>query len=316
MVVDISAAAKPNTQKYYPTVEFLPGGLLDNPDYRTTSIVMRKIMAKDVEWTMGSTALETQRNASREATHKVTLTNNYYMGVFEVTQAQWALVQTDNPTPSTFSFARDRAMRPVETVCYNEIRNLDNATYLWPSAPNPKSFLGKLRERTRIDFDLPSESQWEFAARAGNGDTKRGDGSVILNTDTDANLDKFGRYGKNGGLVNGAKPVDTCGAENGTAIVGTYRPNDWGLYDTCGNLYEFCLDWFESSISANGGNVNIDPSAPTKTLSGEQGVNRVTRGGNWDSNAGNSRPAFRHYAGPQVKGKYTGFRLYCQGGLR
>ena len=77
MVVDISDGAQPNTQRYYPSVDFLPGGLLANDDYRTTKLVMRKIMAKGVEWTMGSTTLETQRNDSREATHLVTLTNNY-----------------------------------------------------------------------------------------------------------------------------------------------------------------------------------------------------------------------------------------------
>ena len=89
MVVDVSSAAQPNTQKYYPAVDFLPGGILENPDYRTGMLVLRKIMAKDVTWMMGSTTLEggAARNATREATHQVTLTNNYYFGVFPVTQA-------------------------------------------------------------------------------------------------------------------------------------------------------------------------------------------------------------------------------------
>ena len=80
MVVDVSAGAQPNTQKYYPSVEFFPGGILSNQNYRTTKLVMRKIMAKDVEWTMGSTSMESQRETAREATHQVTLTNNYYIG--------------------------------------------------------------------------------------------------------------------------------------------------------------------------------------------------------------------------------------------
>ena len=130
MVVDIAAAAKPNSQRYYPAVDFLPGSIAgqvgsitNNADYRTTSIVMRKIMAKDVEWTMGSTVLEKLRQSTySEDTHKVMLTNNYYMGVFEVTQSQWALVQTDNPTPSWHSNLAYRAMRPVEYVSYDEIR--------------------------------------------------------------------------------------------------------------------------------------------------------------------------------------------------
>ena len=67
MVVDISDGAQQNTQTYYPSVDFLPGGILSNEYYRTTKLVMRKIMAKNVEWTMGSTALEAERQ-SNEAT--------------------------------------------------------------------------------------------------------------------------------------------------------------------------------------------------------------------------------------------------------
>ena len=100
MAVDISAAAQPNTQTYYPSADFVPGGVIANTAYRTTKLLMRKIMAKGVEWTMGSTKLEEQRNASREDTHQVVLTNNYYIGVFPVTQSQWGLIQANNVAPS------------------------------------------------------------------------------------------------------------------------------------------------------------------------------------------------------------------------
>lgn len=335
MVVDISSAAEANTQKYYPSVNFLPGGILSNQDYRTTSLVMRKIMAKNVEWTMGSTTLETQRNAWREATHKVTLTNNYYIGVFLVTQAQWDLIQTSRAAPSYFNNATDRAMRPVEQVCYNEIRNAANSTtantaYDWPANPNPGSFLGLLRTKTGIDFDFPSEAQWEFAARAGNGDTKWGDGSGILNTDKDENLDLLGRYERNGGKVQSGSsytiPAQSCGAENGTAIVGSYAPNDWGLYDTAGNVWEWCLDWYQENIATAkdasdelyGGRVNIDPSNPANYLSGASasGANRVNRGGSWSNAAGNCRPACRSYGTPSTRLVNGGFRLACTAGLQ
>ena len=326
MVVDISAAAQPNTQTYYPAADFVPGGVM-NSIYKTTKLLMRKIMAKDVEWTMGSTTLETQyRQAAREATHQVTLTNNYYIGVYEVTQAQWDLIQPSRTAPSYFNNAVDRAMRPVEQVCYNEIRNSNNsttadATYNWPADPNPNSFLGKLKTKTGIYFDLPSEAQWEFAARAGNGDTKWGDGSGILNADEDANLKLLGRYERNSGKVlNGsyANPAQSCGATNGTAIVGSYAPNDWGIYDMHGNVWEWCLDWYEDNINANGGAVNIDPSAPAKTLSGASGVNRVIRSGSWNSAAGMSRPAYRSLNTPSyLGGLYSiGFRVLCSAGLR
>ena len=321
MVVDISAAAQPNTQKYYPAVDFLPGGILENPNYRTGMLVLRKIMAKDVTWMMGSTTLEggAARNATREATHQVTLTNNYYFGVFPVTQAQWDLMQPSRLAPSYYKNVVDRAMRPVETVSYNEIRSSANhsanAAYNWPAAPNPNSFLGKLRTKTGIDFDLPSEAQWEFAARAGNGDTKWGDGSGVLNNDADANLNQFGRYMYNGGKVqNGtsyAQPAAMCGATNGTAIVGSYAPNSWGIYDTAGNVWEWCLDWFMESITAYGGNVNINPAAPANTLSGAAGTSRVKRGGSWSNAAGYCRPAFRDADVPTNYAINYGFRVIC-----
>jgi formylglycine-generating enzyme required for sulfatase activity len=198
MVVDISAGAKPNTQRYYPAVEFLPGGLFGRDEYRTTQIVMRKIMAKNVTWTMGSTSDETWRSTSgSEDTHRVMLTNNYYIGVFEVTQTQWSLIQSKREWPSNFKNIEYRAKRPVEKVSYNEIRNnsgddnVANPDYDWPIAPNENSFLGLLRSQTGIDFDLPSETQWEFAARAGNGDAKWGDGSRIMNVNEDRNLDRL-----------------------------------------------------------------------------------------------------------------------------
>ena len=325
MVVDLSAAALPGTQRYYPAADFLPGGLLGNDDHRTTSLVLRKILAKGVEWTMGSTPLETQRDAAREATHKVTLANNYYVGVFPVTQAQWDLVQPARPVPSWFNNAVARAMRPVESVSYNEIRNAANATadpaYEWPNDPSPGSFLGLLRAKTGLDFDLPSEAQWEFAARAGNGDTKWGDGSGILNKAADANLDRLGRYERNGGKVlkdggGYADPPRDCGAANGTAPVGSYAPNAWGLHDTAGNVWEWCLDWFEEDISAHGGVVNADPANPAITLSGAPGASRVRRGGSWYSAAGNCRPASRGGNAPVSRTNGIGLRVLCFAGLR
>ena len=324
MAVDITATGGADTQTYYPAADFVPGGVT-NGLYKTTKLLMRKIMAKGVEWTMGSTTLETKRNATREATHQVKLDGNYYIGVYEVTQAQWDLIQPSRLAPSYFNNAADRAMRPVEQVSYNEIRNAANSTtantaYDWPADPNPSSFLGKLRTKTGLDFDLPSEAQWEFAARASNGDTKWGDGSGILNSDADANLDKLGRYERNGGKVlsgsSYVNPAQSCGATNGTAIVGSYAPNDWGLYDTAGNVWEWCLDWYADDITAHGGKVNIDPATPANTLSGASGANRVGRGGSWIFAAGYCRPAFRSYITPSSRVNDYGFRLLCSAGLQ
>ena len=329
MAVDVSAAAQPGTQTYYPAADFVPGGVT-NGLYKTTKLLMRKIMAKGVEWTMGSTTLETQnRQAAREATHQVTLTNNYYIGVYEVTQSQWSQVATNSTISANFT--TERFMRPMEKVCYNEIRLKYNsnaaatadeiANCSWPKKPNPSSFLGLLRSKTGLDFDLPSEAQWEFAARAGNGVGYWNDGSAILNTNPDDNLKLLGRYERNGGKVlSGTSYVDpaaSCGATNGTSIVGSYAPNAWGLYDMHGNVWEWCLDWYADDITAHGGKVNIDPATPANTLSGASGANRVRRGGSWDSAAGSCRPAFRNDGAPTYRYNGSGgFRVLCSAGLQ
>ena len=319
MVVDVSAGAEPNSQRYYTSTNFLPGGLLGNDDYRTTKLVMRKIMAKDVEWAMGSTATETQRTAGNEDAHLVTLPNNYYIGVFPITQSQFKSVATNSASVGFFS--TERSMRAMEEVCFNEIRTTHNvnlgqnaACAAGPitAAPASDSFLGLLNRKTGLDFDLPSEAQWEFAARAGHGNGYWGNGTAIKNTDSDANLSLLGRYRGNGGrtdMSNGA-PITSS-----TAIVGTYLPNDWGLYDVFGNVREVCLDWYEADITGNGGRVNINPANPAQTLSGTTGDKRVARGGSFYADAGGCRPAARSDLDPSARGFNNGFRVICTAGL-
>ena len=105
-------------------------------------------------------------------------------------------------------------------------------------------------------------------------------------------------------------------ATNGTAIVGTYAPNDWGLYDMAGNVYEWCLDWYEDDIAAHGGKVNIDPARPDYTLSGTQGASRSYRGGCWYFTAGSCRSAWRGKSDPAQRMPQNGVRLLCTAGLQ
>lgn len=307
MVVDISKGAQPNTQRYYPSVDHLPGSVLgqtgaitNNPIYKMTMIVMRKIMAKDVIWTMGSTTFDPNRNPhyptiDNESAHHVCLTNNYYIGVFPVTQGQWALIQTEKAKPSYYSGSD----LPVEKVSYNEIRMAANSATAagdaeeWPAAPYAGSFLDLLRTKTGVDFDLPSEAEWEFAARAGNGDSKWGDGSSILKGNTDENLARLGNY-------------QGSGLEK-TTSVGSYKPNDWGLYDVYGNVFEWCLDWYVIDRSSLQGAVNNTDSE----VSGK----RMLRGGSFAYWAPYCRPSCRFAFAPDKDANMIGFRLTCKAGL-
>ena len=326
MVVDISNSATPNTQdarcRYYPSVDFLPGSapgqigaVTNNANFKTSLLVMRKICARDVTWIMGSTALETQRKAEKERSHVVTLTNDYYIGIFELTQGQWAEVVPSRPYPSHFANLTYRAGRPVEKICYNDLRCGDCTASSAPSAagglyPNPPytgAFLDRLRNRTGVDFDLPSDAQWEFACRAGHGDTKYGDGSTILNENTgsDANLARLARY--NG---NNSNPVPNPGANSdvtmGTAIVGSFTPNDWGIYDMLGNAAELCLDKYKEDVSDLGGAVYADVN--------EGKV--IGRGSHYVGNAFQCRPAFRDdYEMNSRARAQLGFRVACRAGL-
>ena len=310
MVVDLSSSATANTEQYYPSVEFLPGGLLSNPAYRTTKLVMRKVMAAGRQWTMGAAS------SGAQAAHTVTLPDNYYIGVFEMTQAQWYQVAGYK----NFQFTTEGAMRPANCVCYNEIRCASGNTRTWaggnwPDPPYAGSFLDKLRNRTGLDLDLPGEAQWEYACRAGHAADEWGTGVRVDGTDTDPNMP--GRHKYNGGYRAGESrdPPLSIGPTNATAIVGSYAPNSWGLYDMHGNVFELCLDWYEDNIVSLGGAVNIDQSASANTLAGQvAGVNRVRRGGSYHVGSNSSRPTQRLGADPAGIAQQWGFRVALYAG--
>ncbi len=310
MVVDITATGGADTQTYYPAADFVPRGVT-NGIYKTTMLLMRKIMAKDVTWTMGSVA-ESGRTEARETPHQVTLTNNYYVGVYEVTQTQWEQITGYNPS----RFKTDQMMRPVEKVSYTDIRQgkgsaataASASAGVYPADPYGESFLGLLRTKTTLDFDLPSEAQWEFAARAGNGEGYWGDGTaIVISSGKDAGLDLLGRYLNNPTSNSTDSPADTIApADGGTAIVGSYAPNAWGLYDVHGNVSELCLDLFVADITGLNGAVNTT-----------SGTTRVSRGGSWREGAVYCRPAYRGDGDPSRRyyGEF-GFRVVCTAGLQ
>ena len=325
----------PGATTFYPAAEFLPkasfkqegAAVTNNPAYKTTKLLMRKIEAAGIEWTMGSTSVETQRTAANETPHLVTLANNYYIGVFQVTQAQYARVMNGG---TAAYFNKEGSMRPMENVSWSEIRTTVNTTtattvspntsYYWPAAPYSGSFLGRLRTNSGLDFDLPSDAEWEFAARSGNYDGFWGDGSPIRNATPDGNLNALGRYRSNnpGGTGTTATFTPTQG---GTDIVGSYNPSSWGLYDMHGNVWEWCLDWFEANVATYGGKVNVDLEAPTKTLSGAEmgsgdAARHVIRGGYWGSTADQCRSANRSWCRGWGRSNGVGFRVACPVGIQ
>ena len=304
MVADISSSAAANTERYYPSVDFLPGGLLGNPAYRTTKLVMRKVMATGIPWTMGTGDNSTS----------VTLTNNYYIGVFEMTQGQFYQIAGYDKS----AFKTEGAMRPANLVYFNELRCASGNTSAWaggnwPNPPYAGSFLDKLRRRTGLDFDLPGEAQWEYACRAGHSVSEWGNGVPIGD-----GSEMPGRHRYNGGFFEGATSwpsTGTTGPTNGLAIVGSYAPNSWGLYDMHGNVFEMCVDWFESSIAALNGRVNVDPENPANTLGGNVvGTKRVRRGGSWHVGASESKSTNRLDMDPAARSECWGFRVICHAG--
>ena len=152
---------------------------------------------------------------------QVTLTRPFFIGVFEVTQKQYELV-----TGATPSF-KQGDMLPVEQVSWNDIRGNCN----WPAdtSVSNNSFMGLLRARTGLAFDLPTEAQWEYACRAGTTNDFNVSGQ---------NMDSLGRYENNGDDERGGSEYWYT-----TTTVGSYLPNDWGLYDMHGNVEEWCLDY-------------------------------------------------------------------------
>jgi len=287
IVVDLSAG--PSAANYpVLTLSAAPDGVWPD-EYRTTKMAFRRIPAGT--FTMGSPEKEIGR-WDDEPQHRVTLTQPFYIGVFEVTQKQWEQVM--GTWPSYFSNKSHRDSRPVEKVSYDAIRGpRDGAN--WPVDGNvdADSFMGRLRSRTGKAFDLPTESQWEYAGRAGTT-TALNSGHSLTNTSSDAHMSVVGRYWHNGGSDN-ERNGDTSG---GSTKVGSYLPNAWGLYDIHGNVWEWCLDWY--------GNYPGTASDPTGAPSGSL---RVLRGGSWSYHANRCRVASRFFYNHRGATGGIGFRV-------
>jgi len=168
----------------------------------------------------------------------------------------------------------------------------------WPanSAVNPDSFFGKLRAKTMLaGLDLPTEAQWEYACRAG-ATTALNSGKALTQVWECPNLAEVGRYLLN---VDSSEGWYYRYEPLGSAVVGSYAPNTWDLYDMHGNVWEWCLDWYEPLSSEPA----VDPKGPAT------GKAHVLRGGDWDDRAKACRAANRGQGGvPSNKNAFFGFR--------
>lgn len=260
LVIDLSGGTSATSYPVTALAAPPEGGWTD--EYKTTKLVLRRIES-------GSYKMN--------GSYDVTISQPFYMGVFEVTQKQYQLVTGSNP-----SYDKGDA-RPVAKVSWETIRGNSD----WPSVMtvDSNSFMGKIRAKTGLTFDLPTEAQWEYACRAGTTSKYNNGG------DTEADLKTLGRYYNNGG------------SSSQHATVGSYLPNVWGLYDMHGNVWEWCLDWYGSLSSGT------EPKGPTS------GSYRVNRGGSWYDSAGSCTSSYRSHH-PLVMGndRGHGFRLACPAG--
>ncbi len=226
-----------------------------NSEYKTDKLVLRRVPAGS--FMMGE----------YPGNRPVTLTKACYVGVFELTDAQWyRIMGTGNASSST----------PKIKVSYNMLRGATNGVpavnwYTTGSDVCPTSFIGCLRTKTGIDdFDLPTDAQWEYCCRAGT-QSYYSDGVSTSAADTNI-LNEIGWWKGNGGITAIQHPV------------GEKAPNAWGLYDTHGNVWEICLDWYVYSL---GTTPVTDPPGPA---SGEK---RVARSGTASLEADGNRTAVR-----------------------
>lgn len=298
MVIDLSAGS--NAEKYEVSyMGEIPDGRWSQ-EYKSTKLVLK--LVPPGTFMMGAREDESFRNYdgnNREVRHKVTLKQPFYMGVFELTQQQYKLITGNNPSYYTGDF------RPVERVSYSDVRG-STLGAKWPEHQqvDATSFLGKLRSRTGVTFDLPTEAQWEYACRAGT-DSSLNSGKDVTGTDSDGKLAEVGRYYNN--------RSDGKGGYDRHTEVGLYLPNAWGFYDMHGNVYEWCLDWWQDNLSTTPAEDPVGRSS---------GSRRVVRGGGWYTGGGYAarcRSAYRtdwaasyninEYDGANHRTDIQGFRV-------
>ncbi len=224
--------------------------------FTVNGISFKMVKVEGGTFTMGASDDDTEAFDREKPAHEVTL-SSYSIGQTEVTQELWQAVMGSNPSEFTGDLSR-----PVEQMSWNDC----------------ETFITKLNEMTGKQFRLPTEAEWEFAARGGN----LSQGYIYAGSNT---IDDVAWYSGN--------------SSSTTHPVATKAPNELGLYDMSGNVWEWCQDWYGAYSSA----AQTNPTGPTS------GSDRVSRGGCWGSLAGGCRVSYRYGSYPSYRDYILGLRL-------
>ena len=216
---------------------------------------IKMVYIKGGEFLMGSPDKEGE--SDEHPKHKVYI-DSFWIGKYEVTQNIWREIMGNNPS----FFKGDKL--PVEKVSWNDVQK----------------FLKRLKEKTGLNFRLPTEAEWEYACKGGNL-------SKGFKYSGSNNADGVSWYWKN--------------SEQKTHPVGLKNPNELGLYDMSGNVFEWCSDWYDGSYYSTSTYKN--PKGPSS------GFNRVDRGGGWMDDKANLRCSNREFWEPTGRFSILGFRL-------
>ncbi|MBR6284015.1 MAG: SUMF1/EgtB/PvdO family nonheme iron enzyme [Muribaculaceae bacterium] len=242
------------------------GGNHDGNTFTVNGVTFNMVSVEGGTFMMGATQEQLgDADSDEKPAHRVTL-SSYSIGETEVTQELWQAVMGDNPSHFTGNL-----QRPVEQVSWNDCQE----------------FITKLNALTGEHFRLPTEAEWEYAARGGN----KSQGYKYAGSNA---LSQVGWYEFN------AEDVGEDSPDYGTHAVATKAPNELGLYDMSGNVWERCSDWHSYTYYDESPEMN--PQGPST------GSYRVARGGAWDYQASRCRVSYRHRAGSDG-GHNVGLRL-------
>lgn len=247
-----------------PEIREPPKPKFENRTFNVNGVLFKMIAVEGGTFMMGSNDSEAERN--EKPIHEVTL-SNYYIGETQVTQELWKAVMGNNPS----HFKGDNL--PVESISWDDCQK----------------FIGKLNRLTGKTFRLPTEAEWEYAARGGQK-------SLGYKYSGSNNIDEVAWYEDNSLTRTGWFGSKR---DQQTHPVATKKANELGIYDMSGNVWEWCQDWYGSYSSS--------AQANPKGLS--SGSCRVNRGGSWGSYARFCRSSNRYFSVPTFRFSPLGLRL-------